>query len=467
MDYYLAIDIGASGGRHILGFRTEEGLKLREIYRFENGMTEKDGRLVWDHERLLSEVLNGMKRCTELGIVPKSVGIDTWGVDFVLLDGEGQVIGDMVGYRDGRTKGMDEEVFRSVPEEELYRRTGIFSQSINTIYQLAAVKKNRPEELRRAKMLLFVPDYLQYRLCGTAVNEYSEASTSGLLSAETKDWDRELMEKLGLPADIFRPVVTAGTKLGTLLPEVSREVGFTCDVVTPCTHDTGSAVLAVPYESPEAAFLSSGTWSLFGMEKENADCTEESRLAGFTNEGGFGGSVTYIRNIMGLWMIQSVRHELEDRYSFSELCALAETADIDSLVDCQAEEFMAPPSMISAIRTACEKTGQKIPETPGELARVVYRSLADCYRRTADKLEAHTGIPIRTIHIVGGGSKADYLNRLTAEFTGRRVTAGPDEATAIGNILSQMLGEGEFSSLSEARSFVGRGAENREFPACN
>lgn len=454
MEYYLAIDIGASSGRHILGARTEEGLKLREIYRFTNGMEAKDGHLVWNYERLVSEILAGMKKCTELGMIPKSVGIDTWGVDFVLLDSEDRVLGDMVGYRDERTKGMDTEVFRTVSEEELYGRTGIFSQSINSVYQLMAVKKEHPEMLDAAKAILFVPDYLQFRLCGAKVNEYSEASTSGLISPKTKDWDFELITRLGLPKEMFRPIVMAGTKLGTLLPEVAREVGFTCDVVTPCTHDTGSAVLAVPYEHADEAFISSGTWSLFGMERETADCSEESRKCGFTNEGGFGGSVTYIRNIMGLWMIQSVRHELKDAFSFAELCDLAEASDIDSLVDCQDECFMAPASMTEALKNFCARTGQRVPETPGELARVVYRSLADCYRKTVAGLEERTGIPVKAVHVVGGGSKAAYLNRLTEEFTGRKVTAGPSEATAIGNLLSQMLGEGVFSDLSEARKYV-------------
>ncbi len=278
--YYLAVDIGASSGRHILAHLEKGRMELEEVYRFPNGMVEKDGEHVWDVEELFTQIKLGMKKCAELGKIPVSVGVDTWGVDFVLLDGEGRRIGNAVAYRDGRTKGMDEEVYKLVPEEELYARTGIQKEMFNTIYQLMALKVKKPGELEAAETMLMMPDYFHYLLSGVAATEYTEATTGQLVSPVTRDWDRELLEKLGFPGKIFQKIVTPGTVLGELSPQVQQEVGYNCRVVVPATHDTASAVAAVPADSDSILYISSGTWSLMGTELTGADCSPGCRAAG-------------------------------------------------------------------------------------------------------------------------------------------------------------------------------------------
>lgn len=399
----LAIDIGASSGRHIL-FRPESG-NMQEIYRFPNGMTEKNGHLCWDYDAIFAHILEGMRRCKELGEIPDSVGIDTWGVDFVLLDESDRAIGDFVGYRDSRTNGMDAEVSKIITPEALYRRTGIQKAAYNTIYQLMALKLQHPEQLEAAKTFLMTPDYLHWRLCGRKANEYTEASTSQLLNPYTRQWDHELIERLGFPKDMFCQVVLPGTILGELTPEVQRAAGFNCRVIAPATHDTASAVAAMPQCGKDTIFLSSGTWSLLGVERDAPDCSE-----------------------------------LENQYGFAELCGLAEQAEIASLVDCEDERFLAPKSMIAELQAACRESGQQVPQTPGELAAVVYRSLARCYGEAVRRLRADSGTDYRRLCVLGGGSNAGYLNRLTAEATGCTVILGPAEATAIGNAAVQMQG---------------------------
>jgi len=461
--YYLAVDLGASSGRHILGWLEDGKLCLEEIYRFENGMHDVDGQKCWDIDALFSSIKAGMKKCAELGKVPAYMGIDTWGVDFVLLDKEGKRLGEAVGYRDDRTQGMDEEVYKIIPEKELYQRTGIQKAIYNTIYQLMALKIKKPELLAKAESLLMVPDYFCYRLTGVKSAEYSIASTSQLLNPKTKDWDWELLEKLGIPTGIFQPIKAPGTVLAPLSPEISAEVGFTCEVVSVPEHDTASAVLSVPFTEEGGLYISSGTWSLMGVELKEAICTEESREANLTNEGGYGYTYRFLKNIMGLWMIQSVRHELSDAFSFKELCERAEESTIPSLIDVDDERFFAPESMIEAVKSLCRETGQKAPETEGEIASVIYRSLAEKYAWTVRQLEKITGQKYSAIHIVGGGSNADYLNRLTAEASGCRVYAGPSEGTAVGNLLSQMLASGSLTSVSEARKCVFHSFEIKKY----
>lgn len=274
--YYLAVDIGASSGRHILGSIEDGKIVLEEVYRFQNGMIKKDGRLCWDHRKLFEHIKNGIKRCKEIGKIPISMGIDTWGVDYVLLDENDEVLGDMVGYRDRRTDGMDEEVYRIIPEKELYERTGIEKMMFNTIFQLMSEKKHSPGYLDRAKVLLFVPDYFHFLLTGVKVNEYTEATTSQLVDAHERNWDYELIEKLGFEKELFQRIAMPGEKLGKLRPHLVEEFGFDMDIVLPCTHDTGSAILAVPANDDDYAFISSGTWSLLGVERDTPDCTELS-----------------------------------------------------------------------------------------------------------------------------------------------------------------------------------------------
>ena len=453
--YTLAIDFGASSGRHILSHMENGKIVLEEIFRFDNGMKEKNGHKCWDTERLFANILEGMKKCREQGKIPSSVGIDTWGVDFVLIDKDGKRIGDAVGYRDDRTTGIDEDVYKLIPEKELYARTGIAKQIFNTIYQLVALKKEAPEQLEQADTLLLVPDYFNYLLTGKRASEYTIASTGQLVSPITKDWDYDLIELLGLPAKIFTPLQKPGTVLGRLSEEIQAEVGFDCDVVMVASHDTASAVLAVPSKTPKFAYISSGTWSLLGAELKEAICNEQSQQANFTNEGGYNYRYRFLKNIMGLWMIQSVRHELNDAYSFAQLCSLAEEVkDFPSRVDVDDQRFFAPSSMIEAIQQFCVETAQPIPETPGQLSTVVYQSLADCYRKSLLNLENMTGEHYDALNIVGGGANADYLNQLTANRTGKTVYAGPTEATAIGNIVCQLLSRGVFSSVEEARACI-------------
>ena len=452
--YYLAIDIGASSGRHMLAGMKDGKMQLEEVYRFPNGMDNKNGTLCWDVERLFTEIKNGLKKCKEIGKIPVSMGIDTWGVDYVLLDKDDNILGDTVGYRDSRTEGMDEKVYEVIPQDDLYARTGIQKQIFNTIYQLMAVKESHPEYLEQAETILMIPDYFNFLLTGVKKNEYTEATTGQLISPKTNDWDYELIDMLGYNSGMFLPVSMTGTVVGGFTEEVQKEVGFNCTVVLPATHDTGSAVLAVPTNDDDAVYISSGTWSLMGIERKEADCSMESMKANFTNEGGYDHRFRYLKNIMGLWMIQSVKKEFTENLSFAQICEMASKETISSIVDCNDDCFLAPKSMIEAVQKFCRDTNQQVPETVGEISSVIYNSLAKCYGDTVEEIEAITGKKYSTIYVVGGGSNAGYLNELTAKYTGRKVSAGPSEATAIGNVIVQMLHDGVFASLPEARTCV-------------
>ncbi len=455
--YYLAIDIGASSGRHILSHMENGKIVLEEVYRFPNGMEEHEGRKVWDVDGLFEEIKTGMKKCKELGKIPVSVGIDTWAVDFVLLDQNDERIGDAVAYRDERTKNMDEKVYELVAEKELYGRTGIQKQVFNTIYQLMALKTKEPEALRTASKLLMIPDYFHFLLTGRAVTEYTNATTTQLVNAQSKEWDEELIRRLGYSVSIFQQIRTPGTVLGSLKEDIAKEIGYTCEVVLPATHDTGSAVAAVPVSEDEeenVLYISSGTWSLMGTELREADCSEESRQHNLTNEGGYQYRFRYLKNIMGLWMIQSVKKEIGGGLGFGEICEAASGCGIASIVDCNDDRFLAPADMTEEVRAACRESGQQEPEGIAEVAAVIYNSLAKCYADAKKEIEAMTGISYESIHIIGGGANADYLNRLTAKVTGKKVLAGPVEATAIGNLAVQMIADGVLGSMQDARKCI-------------
>lgn len=452
--YYLAIDIGASSGRHILGSIKEGQIHFEEIYRFNNSMQKKNGMLCWDTKQIFQHILTGMKRCRELRKIPISVGIDTWGVDFVLVDGSGNKIGEAVGYRDNRTDGMDIVVNQYISMDELYRRTGIPKQMYNTIYQLMAVKETNPKYLEEAEAMLMTPNYYNYLLTGIMKQEYTIASTSQLVHVKTKDWDYELMDRLGYPRHIFKPIEMPGASVGNLTPKVQDIVGYDCRVIMVASHDTASAVMAVPSTMEDTLYISSGTWSLMGIELIKPNNSIESNRAGFSNEGGYDARYRYLKNIMGLWMIQSVKKEIGDAYTFKEICSMAKKEDIESLVNCNDSSFMSPDSMVEAIKNFCKTTNQQVPETLGEIAAVIYNSLAKCYGDTLREIEALTGKRYDTIHIIGGGSNADYLNMLTEKYTGCKVLAGPGEATAIGNLMAQMIHSHELSSLEEGRQLV-------------
>jgi rhamnulokinase len=472
MKNYLAIDIGASSGRHILGSVRDGKITLEEVYRFENGQTVKNGHDCWDLGRLVESVKAGIDAALSKGPV-ESIGIDTWGVDFVLLDKDLRLCSDSVAYRDKRTEGMDAEVEKIIPFAELYRRTGIQKTSFNTIYQLMALKKECPEQLEKAEHFLMMPEYLNFALTGNIVHEYTDSSTTALLDAARKDWDFELIEKLGLPSRIFGKLEMPGALVGEYKG---------VKVVLPALHDTGSAYLAVPARDDKAVYLSSGTWSLLGVENEVPLTGSESCAANFTNEGGAWGRYRFLKNIMGLWMIQSIRRELNGvsyvegkagddtidalkglvdyergrKYSFADLEMAARGAVSYTLtVDVCDERFMNPSSMIAEVVSAASAEGEP-PKKVGELMQCVYRSLAECYAESIRTLQDITGKTYTSVNIVGGGSKDLYLNSLTAEATGLEVFAGPTEGTAIGNLIVQMISAGEFADLAAARAAIVR-----------
>ena len=453
-NYYLGIDIGASSGRHILAHMEDGKLLLEEVFRFPNGNKDAGDEKVWDVDELFENIVKGLCECKRLGKIPMSVGIDTWGVDFVLLDQEGKRIGNAVSYRDKRTTGIDKKVNEYISDEDLYKRTGIQKQPFNTIYQLMAVRETAPGGLKKADSMLMIPDYFNYLLTGIKKQEYTNATTTGLINPATNDWDYELIDMLSYPRHIFKEIIKPGTVLGHFLPEISKRVGFDALVCAPATHDTGSAVMAVPTDSDDAVYISSGTWSLMGCELLSASVSDKGRIANFTNEGGFDYRYRFLKNIMGLWMIQSVRNEIGKNLSFGEICEGAKKADIESLVSANDDRFLAPGSMTEEIKAACHETGQQIPQNIYEFARVIYRSLAVCYKETIREMEEITGKTYSSINIVGGGSNADYLNELTALETGKTVYAGPTEATAIGNIIAQMIAAGEVKDLKTARKLV-------------
>ena len=461
--YHLAIDIGASGGRHILGHLVNGKIKLEEVYRFPNGMESIDGHKCWNMEKLFYHVLEGLKKCRDLGKIPETMGIDTWGVDFVLLDESGDLIGNAVGYRDGRTEGMDEKVKAFISEEELYKRTGIQKQPFNTIYQLMYLKEKEPDKLKQGKRLLMIPEYLNFLLTDIKMSEYTNATTTGLVNAEKKDWDFEIINALGFPEGIFGELNMPGTCIGGFSKKIKDEVGFDIKVILVATHDTASAVMAVPAWKGDVVYISSGTWSLMGTECDAPDCSFKSRKDNFTNEGGYEYRFRYLKNIMGLWMIQSVKSELAPDLSYGELCKMASLEKINSIVDCNDSRFLAPKSMTEEIKKACEETGQQVPQSLSQVASVVYNSLAKCYGDVFSRLSEIKRHDFKCIHVIGGGANAEYLNSLTAEHTERTVLTGPVEATAIGNIICQMISAREFDSLSKARESVFESFEIKEY----
>ncbi len=468
--YYLAIDIGASSGRHILGSVENGKIRLQEVWRFDNRQVRCGGHDCWDMDNLWQGIIDGMKECARIGKIPQTIGIDTWAVDFVLLDRNDQMIGDAVAYRDARTADADAEVEKTVSFEELYEKTGIQKQKFNTVYQLCALKKEHPEQLEKAEALLMIPDYFNFRLTGIKKQEYTNSTTTALVNAFSRQWDTELIRKLGLPDKLFGSLSMPGTEVGHLLPEIQDKVGYDAKVVLPATHDTASAFLAVPAKDENAVYLSSGTWSLLGIENEKPVTTSQSRMNNFTNEGGAWYRYRYLKNIMGLWMIQSVRRELNgtayiegrtSRYadgrnwSFPDLISEAErTESFASVADANDEMFLAPESMIDAVKEYCRKTDQKVPESVGEIVKCVYLSLSECYRKAIDELSELTGRKFTSINIVGGGCRDMYLNKMTAAAAGLTVYAGPVEGTAIGNLIIQFIASGEFEDLAAARRAV-------------
>ena len=454
MKYYLAIDIGASSGRHIIGWLENGKLKTEEIYRFKNSTDIHGGHLIWDTERLFTEVVNGLKRAKEIGKIPSYIGIDTWAVDYALLDKESKLIGEMFAYRDSRTVKPSEAVHRIISFNELYKRTGIQFQTFNTIYQLYADKSSG--KIENAESMLMLPDYLNFLLTGVKKQEYTNATSTGLVNAQTHNWDGNILELLGLDKKLFGELSQPGTVVGGLKEEIKKEVGYNATIILPATHDTASAVLAAPLDE-ESPYISSGTWSLLGIEQKEAHTDDGSLKANYSNEGSINYNFRYQKNIMGLWMIQSVKKELGGSITFENLADMAKCKESRITIDVNDHRFLSPKNMTEEIKKAVMSN-----LGTASIMRIIYDSLAKSYAEAIEELERNTGKSYKTLNIIGGGSRDTLLNELTAKATGKKVITGPTEATAIGNLIMQMIGTGELKDLPEARQIIKKSFEINE-----
>lgn len=451
MNYYLAIDIGASSGRHIVGWLEGGQLKTEEIYRFQNGTDSKGGHLIWNTERLFTEVVNGLKAAKKTGKIPSYIGIDTWAVDYALLGKDGKQTGEMFAYRDGRTVKSAEAVHRIISFDELYKRTGIQFQTFNTIYQLYADKLSG--KIDSAESMLMLPDYLNFLLTGVKKQEYTNATSTGLVNAQTHQWDFEIIEQLGLKKELFGELSQPGTVVGELKKEIQKEIGYNATVILPATHDTASAVLAAPLEE-NSPYISSGTWSLLGIEQGFAHTDDGSLKANYSNEGSVDFKFRYQKNIMGLWLLQSVRRELTGNFSFTTLANMARCKEDIGIINVNDKRFLSPKSMTEEIKKA---VGESL--STASIVRIIYDSLAKSYADAIEELENNTGRKYTTLNIIGGGSRDTLLNELTAQATGKTVITGPVEATAIGNLIMQMIGTGELPDLQSARKIIKKSFE--------
>lgn len=469
---YLAIDLGAESGRVMAGLWNGKTLRLEEVHRFPNGPVLLGNSLRWDVLRLWAEIQNGLAvAARNYGKSIVSVGADTWGVDFVLLNHEGEMLGQPYHYRDARTNGIMEKAFRKVPRAEIFAQTGLQFMQLNTLFQLLAAKQTTPQLLEQTDHLLFMPDFIHWALCGSEVAEFTIASTSQCLNPVTRAWSSNLLRRLGLPTRIFPKLVAPGTVLGPLRSSVAQRTGLTkVKVVAPPSHDTASAVAGVPTANTGGAnwaYLSSGTWSLMGVEVNQASVTPRTQELNLTNEGGLDGTFRLLKNIMGLWLVQQCKRSFDTRgqtRNYAELAALAsKSRPLRCVIDPDDPRFLNPPDMPKAIQDFCRQSGQATPKTTGELVRCAYESLALKYRQVLAWLEELTGNRLEVIHVVGGGSQSSILNQFTADACQRPVLAGPVEATALGNLLVQIRSSGELASLAEMRQVVRASSKIVEF----
>ena len=456
----VAVDLGAESGRAVVGTFDGERLALEDVHRFPNVPVTLAGTLHWDFLRLFGDVTAGLRRAAAGGSVA-SIGVDSWGVDFGLLDARGRLLANPVHYRDRRTEGMPDLAFLVVPRDEIYAATGIQFMPINTLYQLWSMVRAGDPLLGQADRMLMMADLFHHFLAGSAVAEYTNASTSQCLDPIARDWARPLLERFGIPTAILPPVVAPGTILGSLRDEIADETGLRdARVVAPGSHDTASAVVGAPLDGPTTAFLSSGTWSLIGLEMPAPVISAVSLAANLTNEGGVGGTVRLLRNVVGLWLVQESRRALwpaGDAPSYEELATLAEAAPaFTAFIDPDDERFLRPGNLPARVRAFCAETGQPVPDDTGTLIRVLLESLALRYAVAVDELARASGRPIEAIQVVGGGSNNRLLCRLTASATGLSVRAGPVEATASGNLCVQAIAAGELASIAEARELIAR-----------
>ncbi len=431
MAYALAIDIGASSGRHILGEYINGEIKMTEVYRFDNGIKDIDGTLCWDIEYLTNQVIEGIRQCGLKGYIPDTVAIDTWGVDYVLLDKDGKAILPVVSYRDERTTGIPEMIDTIISREDLYSKTGIQRVNYNTIYQLYCDKQSG--KMDKAEHMLMIPAYLSYALTGVMKNEYTISSTTSLLNAKNKDWDNDIIEALGFKKSLFHQIQMPGSTVGTLTDEIKSRVGFDTTVVFAPAHDTASAVAACTLKG-HSMYISSGTWSLIGALNEYPVLTVDALGANFTNEGGVNGTYRFLKNIMGMWLFQNIRKNLDKKYTYDQMMQMAMESTFTNTFDPNDQRLVAPDNMIEAVR---ECLGS--PDLPiADVINSVYHSLAKSYANVVNEIEKITGEKVDSINIVGGGSKDTYLNSLTETYTNKAIFTGPVEATAMGNILTQL-----------------------------
>ena len=449
MTYHVAIDIGASSGRVMLA-KKENGLKLEEIHRFKNGFAKVDGHDRWDIDQLVKNVLIGLEKVKQLGVSTCTIGIDTWAVDYVLLDDKGELLGQPVAYRDARTQGAMEQVFKLIPRETIYQKTGIQFLNFNTLYQLFVEDRSL---LEKADKILMIPDYITYKLTGRMTGEVTNWSTTQFLNLESRTYDKDSLEVLRIDTNKLPELIEAGEIIGAL--QVTGYDLPDAQVIAVGTHDTASAVVGVPATTTNWAYISSGTWSLIGVESERPIANQASYAANYTNEWGAYQTYRFLKNITGMWCVQEIARLTDYRYSFKEMAEQA--AQVEPFlqeIDLNDDRFTNPENIIEEIKQACRETGQTVPETIGELVMAVYSNLAKAYGRELKQLETLTGQTIDCLHIVGGGSNVTLLNQLTANVIGKEVIAGPGEATAIGNILVQMIATGEFEHLSQARKWL-------------
>ena len=448
MNTYLAIDIGDSSGRHIAARLSGGKMQIKEVYRFANGMKNVNGRLVWDVERLFEEILTGIKIASETGYTPDCIGIDTWAVDYVLLDKDDRIIPPVYAYRDGRGAAAAEKFHKEVmPFEQIYSRTGIQYQPFNTLYGLYDdILSGRATN---AKTMLMLPDYFGYLLTGVKKQEYTNATSTAMVNASTHLWDAEILRCAGIDESLLVGTLSLpGETCGRLLPSIAEKVGCSAVVMHVASHDTASAVIGAPLDRGQC-YISSGTWSLLGVPCENAHTDAESMKCNYSNEGGLNFGFRFQKNIMGLWMIQRVREELGYIHSFAFLADEAEKNPTPLRVDVNDSRFLAPKSMIGEIEAA---VGKKL--SVGEIAYVIFASLAQSYKEAVGQLEELTGSRFEAVNVIGGGCNNKLLNRLTARFCGKKVIAGPSEATAVGNIIMQAVGTGELKDAAKSAAII-------------
>lgn len=454
----LAFDFGASSGRAIIGEFSNGEISLKEVHRFSNDPVSVGGTTYWDVLRLFHEIKQGIIKAKQAGGFD-SIGIDTWGVDFGLIDEYGCLLENPIHYRDTRTSGMIEEAEKYISKREMYDITGIQFMELNTVFQLLSLKEKRPHMLERTDKMLFMPDLFAYMLTGEMHTEHSIATTSQLIDLETNSWSEKLLDKLGIDKNIFAPIVKSGTKVGMLRDEICEECGVkSVPVIAVCEHDTQSAISAVPCPNDEFAFISSGTWSLFGTELKKYVVNDTTYEINVTNEGGFDYSVGFLKNIIGLWLIQESKRQWAregKNYSYADLEKEALSAEpFKCFIDPDAPEFVPHGNIPERVREYCRKTNQYVPETVGEVMRCIYESLAMKYRETFDKIKECTGKDYPVIQVIGGGTKDTLLCKLTANSCGTTVKAGPIEATVLGNIAVQLISAGEIENIKEARRII-------------